>query len=168
MNLISKACKTTVCLGVWQTHMMPLQLKALLCGHVVLLQQVAFLREEGVIVWYGCCYDHLVVGILFIYYAVIEQQPAVGLWTAPRKHWFACKKKTSCFVGMKQLSCLLCNHNTIGPLLGHGCAAVCCCVVGHTCNHWFACRRRSNRNLLIGCETHHANCGSPADTCAVF
>lgn len=72
------------------THMMPLQLEALLGGHVVLLEQVAFLGEQGVAVGDGGCDGHFVIGVLLVHDAVVEQQAAVGLWATPGKDWITC------------------------------------------------------------------------------
>ena len=57
----------------------------------MLLQQVPLLREQGVTVRDGGCNCHFVVGVLLIYYAIIEQQAAVWLRAAPSKHWLTCK-----------------------------------------------------------------------------
>ena len=66
--------------------MMPLQLEALLRRHVMLLQQLPLLRKEGVAIGYGGCDCHLVVRILLVHYAVVQQQTAVGLRPTPGKH----------------------------------------------------------------------------------
>ena len=67
------------------TYMMPLELKALLRCHVVLLQQLPLLSKQRVAVGDGGCNCHFVVGILLIHYAIVQQEAAVGLGPTPRK-----------------------------------------------------------------------------------
>ena len=57
----------------------------------MLLQQVPLLREQGVIVGDCSCDCHFVIRVLFIHYAIIQQQAAIWLWATPRKHWLTCK-----------------------------------------------------------------------------
>lgn len=78
------------CIRYLESYMTPLQLEGVLGGHVVLLQQVSLLRVQGVAVGDGGCDGHLVVWVLFIHDAVVEQQPAVGLGAAPCKHRLPC------------------------------------------------------------------------------
>lgn len=57
-----------------------------------MLQQLSLLRKEGVVVWDGGCDSHLVVGVLLVHYAVVEQQATVWLGPTPGKDRLTCNQ----------------------------------------------------------------------------
>ena len=89
--------KTKTVARYLESYMTSLQLEGVLRGHVVLLQQVSLLRVQGVTVGDGGCDGHLVVGVLLVHNAVVEQQPAVGLGSAPCKHRLPCTDSNQSF-----------------------------------------------------------------------
>ena len=90
--------------------MTPLQLEGVLRGHVVLLQQVSLLRVQGVAVGDGGCDGHLVVWVLLIHNAVVEQQPAVGLGAAPCKHRLPCTNSNQSFHSLQTQGAASCLY----------------------------------------------------------